>query len=273
MVTKSTITRLMALNNESSRHIVVIGDALIDEWIHGVMLPSQDNCNKFVEHYRIVSPGGAANVVNCLSYWNVTTKLFAQADRGTKTRYVCDDNIVFRVDNDVFASPTEETEREILSTIYSANAVILSDYAKGFLHREFIANIISLCKANRVPCVVDAKHSPEFYSGAIIKGNNEWAEKYSASGPNTIVTRGAENPIVNNCVVSMYSPLVKCVNHVGAGDCFTAHLALALSHGFSLRDAAVIAHRAGSVYVQHHHNRPPRPNELLNMSIDLVYDI
>ena len=55
---------------------------------------------------------------------------------------------------------------------------------------------------------------------------------------------------------------VKCVNHVGAGDCFSAHLVLALAYGFTLEDAAVIAHSAGRVYVQHQHSRPPLPQEV-----------
>ena len=57
-------------------------------------------------------------------------------------------------------------------------------------------------------------------------------------------------------------PKVNCINHVGAGDCFGAHLVLALMYGFSLEDAATIAHSAGRVYVQHLHNRPPLPEEI-----------
>lgn len=60
----------------------------------------------------------------------------------------------------------------------------------------------------------------------------------------------------------MQNEKVNCVSHVGAGDCFAAHLVLALAHGFSLEDAAAIAHSAGRVYVQHEHNRPPMPEEI-----------
>jgi sugar/nucleoside kinase (ribokinase family) len=52
------------------------------------------------------------------------------------------------------------------------------------------------------------------------------------------------------------------VNHVGAGDCFAAHLTLALAYGFSLKEAAGLAHSAGRVYVQSFHNHPPFPTDI-----------
>jgi len=55
---------------------------------------------------------------------------------------------------------------------------------------------------------------------------------------------------------------VECKSHVGAGDCFAAHLTLALAHGIPLEQAAAIAHSAGRVYVQHLHGRPPYPIEI-----------
>lgn len=41
---------------------------------------------------------------------------------------------------------------------------------------------------------------------------------------------------------------------IGAGDCFTAFLALAYSHGFSLEDCSKIAFNAGISYVKNKHN-------------------
>ena len=41
---------------------------------------------------------------------------------------------------------------------------------------------------------------------------------------------------------------------IGAGDCFTAFLALSYSHGFSLEDCAKIAFNAGISYVKNKHN-------------------
>ena len=56
---------------------------------------------------------------------------------------------------------------------------------------------------------------------------------------------------------------VEVKNHVGAGDCFAAHLILGLAYGLSLEDAATVAHSAGRVYVQFPHNRPPLPSEIV----------
>ena len=83
---------------------------------------------------------------------------------------------------------------------------------------------------------------------------------------NTLVrTFGADTPDIYDGRFSPEIPPlapVECVNHVGAGDCFAAHLALAMAHSLSLVDAVAIAHSAGRVYVQHPHNRPPTPDEI-----------
>jgi D-beta-D-heptose 7-phosphate kinase/D-beta-D-heptose 1-phosphate adenosyltransferase len=50
---------------------------------------------------------------------------------------------------------------------------------------------------------------------------------------------------------------------VGAGDCFTAFLAMCMSHQMDLLDAIKVAFEAGRVYVQRKHNKPVTPKELL----------
>lgn len=243
--------------SESTR-IVVVGDGLTDVWMYGYLSECQDGCDKFVEQRRTVTPGGAANAANCLRHWFCSVELFTQELRGTKFRYVTDGTIVFR--HDVEVDCDCECERQAaLVAVSTASAVLLSDYDKGFLTPEFVRELIATAKC---PVVVDAKQRPAVYSGAVLKCNETYAALYPEvrSKPDTVVTRGDQFPEG----FSPYSyPAVKCVNHVGAGDCFAAHLALALAHDFSLTDAVTVAHCAGRVYVQHPHNRPPQIQETI----------
>lgn len=107
--------------------------------------------------------------------------------------------------------------------------------------------------------MADVKRGPEVYGGCLTKGNTEW---YLKHGIASVVTRGAEPPLVSGSPISLNLAPVSCVNHVGAGDCFAAHLVLGLTHGLSLTDAASVAHSAGRVYVKFRHNRPPFPKEI-----------
>ena len=52
---------------------------------------------------------------------------------------------------------------------------------------------------------------------------------------------------------------------IGAGDCYTAFLAMAMGRGLSIRDSAEIAWHAGNIYVQNLHNKPLNKIDLLNL--------
>lgn len=51
---------------------------------------------------------------------------------------------------------------------------------------------------------------------------------------------------------------------IGAGDCFTAFLAMALARGMGIRAAAEVAWRIGVLYVKNRHNKPLSRLDLLN---------
>ena len=265
------VGRLLDGISKSRKRIVVIGDAMVDRWVHGHVAQCQDGCPKFVQESVVETSGGAANAEQCLSHWEVNTSLYAQSVRPTKCRYIDDGKMVFRSDDDAIllvagTCSACKWAREIgLEMAERAGAVLLSDYDKGMLTSNYVASVAGLCRDRGIPCVADCKRAPRVYAGCILKGNLEWARKYMDGVfdrvANIVITRGDGNPLVEGETVGN-TLWVNCVNHVGAGDCFAAHLALALAYGFSLRDAAVVAHSAGRVYVQHPHNRAPYPSEV-----------
>jgi len=272
----AVVQRLLDKIDEKRKRIVVIGDTLTDVWVHGHLKECQDGCRKFVEMWRQYTPGGAANAARCLTNWGVDVSLYGRtkSDRATKTRFVTSDGaIVFRWDDEATkldCSSYQWARDCALEMVSFAGAVLLSDYDKGFMEPTFIREVVSLCSRLDIPCVADAKRQPATYAGSILKCNASYQNRYNealAKKGCLVITYGCMSPIVWNddepCGLGYDLHPVQCVNHVGAGDCFAAHLVLALAYGFSLRDSAALAHSAGRVYVQHSHGRPPTLVEII----------
>lgn len=240
----------------SRRLILVVGDIMVDRWVYGHLDDSQDGCHKFVQSRIRDYPGGAGNAARCLTNWAVHTELVGQfeKDRCVKTRFVdvLGDSkyICFRHDHDVHAGDGDEyapTRKVVLEWVDGASGVLLCDYDKGFLSPDLINRVAEACRRRRIPCVADVKRGPDTYAGCITKANEAW---YLRHGIASVVTRGGDSPAVSGTSVKSHLPPVKCVNHVGAGDCFAAHMTLALAYDFTMEESAAIAHSAGRVYVQ-----------------------
>jgi len=253
------------------KRVAILGDAMTDKWIYVCVEDCQDHCKKLVTEKVICTPGGAANAENCLSQWNVkyTTHTYPTPYWPTKTRFLdADGKILYRWDDERTRWKVDRKWHDAaLEMVNCADAVLLSDYDKGFLTPEFIAEVVSLCAKRGTPCIADCKRAPEVYAGCVLKGNEDWCFKHIANGvlsAQIVMTRGPRKPVLDagDTITKEWSDVV-LVNHVGAGDCFAAHLALALAYGFRLKDAAAIAHSAGRVYVQFPHNRPPLPSEIV----------
>lgn len=199
-----------------------------------------------------------------------------------KCRLVEGDRILFRYDHEVTAEPYGYTRehmghsRELaISAVRSMrpDAVLLSGYAKGFLDYWLLREVIHICRDElKIPLVADTKFNPTAANSAVLKCNAEYAQKHgvlSHVGPSVITQGpgfpaiiGAERPGAECPAAGAPGRPVHCVNPVGAGDCFAAHLALALAHGVAISEAVQFAHAAGRVYVQHPRGRPPYPHEV-----------
>lgn len=260
---------LVARMSEHVKIIYIIGDCMVDHWIHGKVQECQDGCMKLVEERNLSSDGGAANARISLAEWrNVDARLHGQTYEHwpEKCRFIDQDGMVrFRWDKE-YLPPDEvySMERSRALMLKGADAVLLSDYDKGFLSPEFIRRVVEACKKRKIPCVADCKREPDLYEGCILKCNLDWFERRRGMyHGHPVVTRGPFPPVVMGKMDPDYAlPSVKCVNHIGAGDCFAAHLTLALACGLTLQEAATVAHSAGRVYVQYPHSRPPLPQEI-----------
>ena len=292
------IDRLIELDAEAPKRICVVGDTLVDHYAEGELLGCQDGCPLFRESSRVTTPGGAAGAARQLARWASESYLvghwparrFYQNPEGwddfnaelcfdswaapAKTRLLHGGKVVWRHDSGERRSETgklAEERRLALSAVREMrfDAVLISDYDKGFLDEDTIREIIRWCRKSGVLVVADGKKTPAAYEGALLKCNEEYAKRHFNEMPcgdrfNVVETRGGDQVQLwgeDLATVGRTNP-VPVVNHVGAGDCFAAHLALALAHGLPLEEAAAVAHAAGRVYVQHRQGRPPHPLEI-----------
>lgn len=277
----SVIDRLIEADTRSPRRILVIGDSMDDVYILGRLEDKcQEGCVKFVEEGRVVVPGGAANAARSLSEWRTNVIDLDTPITSIKNRYMVKDRCVFRHDFEYSPSNIKHIHKEALWAAIQEetriHAVLLSDYNKGTLTPQFISDVENLCKARNIPCVADAKQPPEVYTGCILKCNRDYQSRHmdklkdmmygSWVKHRIVITDGDINPVFwdggSATRLGYALPPVPCVNHVGAGDCFAAHLTLSLAYGLSLREAVSVAHSAGRVYVQQPHNKPPTPQAI-----------
>lgn len=277
------IDKMIAADKECPKRILVIGDCMFDMYVQGRLEPTcQEGCPKFVQESMVTVPGGAANAARSLEHWFARKECLPGKSPSIphKVRFMVGDKCVWRYDDDRCELDLNMVREWTLQTLESwkPEGVLLSDYDKGLLTPEFMRKVIDWCNSNGVSCVADAKRKPDLYRGAVLKVNSEYSFRHNGSMKfdNLVVTNGDRNPILWNeqgVAWGIGSGLhkVPCINHVGAGDCFAAHLTLALACGFSLKEAAAIAHSAGRVYVQKRHNTPPHPDEIkADMELSVV---
>lgn len=192
----------------------------------------------------------------------------------TKNRYMVGNRQVWRTDEEQILSD-ELLPEGIQEAARGADILIVSDYSKGVVTSRTYEAVLDAAAENHIPLIVDPKKSnPEFYRGASVITPNlkelreltdhqvdtdqdvVIAARYLLKGMKTtvavvvkrsgqgasVVTQDEEEHIRPSCE----NP----TNVTGAGDIFIAVLALGLSLGLSMGDAARLAETAAGLAVR-----------------------
>lgn len=242
--------------------IGLIGDYILDIYVYG-------DCNRIspespipvfeqvrTEHF----PGGSGNVERNLKALGAEVQHYhtSISDFSVKKRYVVNNQIVFRADDDVrlLAGYTD------CSFHKDVEYVILSDYNKGFIADP--SKIIKKLKRSGKKVVVDLKKPIRKYAGAdIVKMNEKEFIQYTGSTNSyqtvrldnlidtLIVTKGPKGCIVIN---SKGEFTIGTEDHpvsdvTGAGDVFIAALTYYLACGKDVITAAEYATKLASISV------------------------
>lgn len=213
--------------------ILVIGDSCKDVYIYG---DAPRQCPDapvpvFVPTKNIISKGMSGNVYSNLVSLGVTCDLITNDDEVTKTRYVEEktNHMIIRVDSGEEDIKRIENVEKIEYNNY--DAIIISDYNKGFLTKEDILEIslkhdktfldtkkilgdwakhITYIKVNEV----EYERSSKFID------NKEWFHE------KLIITKGSSGCVYKDKTYSVKKVEIKDLS--GAGDTFLSAFAMKL---------------------------------------------
>mgnify|MGYP003137010591 FL=1 len=245
-------------------NILVIGDSCDDVFVYGVIeRMSPEAPVPVLQPTNKTSNGGMSkNVYNNLKALGVQTTLITNKEKIIKTRYVDEgyNQMVLRVDtNDKCRQIDEALRMNICNNSYSGteyDAIIISDYCKGFLEESDIQHI---CKYNKNVFVDTKKKLGEWIKDAdFIKINElEYKKNYELLSDNLIklkekliMTRGKYGCIFDGKTFEVEEVLVRDVS--GAGDTFMAALVVEYIRTDDIIKSIQFAQRCATIAVQKH---------------------
>lgn len=298
------------LDNICNLNMKVLGDVMLDMYdfcYTEKSRPSPEKKDKrvYTSHKTITALGGAGNVATNLQSLGVNTTLISIAGKDghfftlqeladksgirhcivqdksrpttTKFRLYIDDEYLLRRDDEESFDICEEISATVISELMqelkNTDAVVISDYNKGFFTEKNSRQIIEMCNKENIPVIVDFKPANcgyfdnatiiapnEVEAKALFKGFNEKqnleddvASLYKKLNcKNMAVTLGA-NGICSydgekfSCIPAFK---VNAVDAVGCGDTVRAALAIGFSLGMTLEECTLLANAAAAVVVQ-----------------------
>lgn len=292
-----------------NQKLLVFGDMMVDKYIMGTVDRISPEAPVPVLFQRKVERklGGAGNVIiNAISlgagvravgcvgndnegkYFKESLHdlgvddryIFSEGSTIVKTRVSASNQQFLRIDEEVVVPPVTEIVRTVKQKIEDIldgiTAVVISDYAKGFISEELCQVIIQEAKLRNIPVLVDPKGK---YAGkyrgatAITPNTKEFLELTGMSGEPSeeeiaiagkrfceendfeylIFTRsekGISTITRETGEKRDYPTIAKEVMDVtGAGDTVITTLALAMSSGFRLSKCVRLANTAASIVI------------------------
>jgi len=206
------------------------------------------------------------NVDCCVFPWNAKIPV--------KKRFYQDDFPLVRWDCET--ANYNLNEKDYDETIKSlvipeSDIIVFSAYGKGIFYTPWYKKYLK----NNITIVDPKKNGEKWENCTIFKPNSVEARNISGKKEikdqlnflinkikckAVIITQSGEG--VCGCVdspdnyfeIKPQNKNIDVRSVIGAGDCFTAFLALSYSHGFSLEDSSKIAFNAGISYVKNKHN-------------------
>lgn len=234
-------------------NILVIGDPMVDVYHFGHVdrLSPEAPVPVFVQDRQESRSGGAANVTENLQMLSVRWQSwFPTAQWTEKHRYMVGNHQLLRVDQDRRYDPAKELFDCTGFNLTGVDAIVLSDYDKGWLSSQLCVNVIHKASVAGIPVVVDPKGTnwTKYQGCTVICPNTMEATHPDLPMFKTILAK--EGPkglrlIVKGEKFKHFPATAKAVFDVtGAGDTVVAVVACALAAKASLEDAAILANLA-----------------------------
>jgi D-beta-D-heptose 7-phosphate kinase/D-beta-D-heptose 1-phosphate adenosyltransferase len=287
---------------------MVIGDIMLDHYLNCAVERISPEAPVPVAKVQGESfiLGGAANVANNLASLGARVELVGRIGKDSqgkiiksllkgkkigskgvfksqiptieKTRIICGNHQLVRVDREIIRESESVSGKKainyILSEISFFDAIIFSDYAKGFISESFAARIIKKAREKKVKVISDPTPYTffKFKDSFLIKPNKKAAEiiageKFTKDYSNLrkigkLLQRKAKSDILitlgkDGAAICEGGKFIKIdasdgrevYDVSGAGDTFIAALTLCLASGLSLQDSAIAGNICSGIVV------------------------
>jgi len=241
--------------------IGLIGDHITDIYIYGKMnrFSPESPLPIFDITREECKAGGASNVNNNLMALGAYVDyFFDNKEYSIKKRYVCDNHIMFRVDED----KTSTADISQIEFPEETKYVILSDYNKGVLSKS--QQLVHSLKEQGKIVIVDPKKSLVNYEGAdiiklneseyhrfsMIEGGYQETRKFYNIGT-LVITKGGEGVTIvsEDGIQNIPGHSTQVSDVTGAGDVFIAAMTYYLAKGKSIYNACELANKLASLSV------------------------
>ena len=223
-----------------------------------------------------------------------TTSIFTDNNKTTtrKTRVIGLNQQLLRIDHENTNYIETHQEGKFINKLKEINdlsAILISDYAKGTITKQLMLHLIQFSKENNISIIIDPKPKhKEWYAGSTLITPNkkeaqeiigmliETEEDFIKAGKkivnkfdsDVIITAGAEGMYIFEKLKEpqhIHTVAKEIYDVSGAGDTVIATLAMALSCGATLNDAAILANHAAGIKVSKIGTAPIFLEELVNV--------
>ena len=226
--------------------VLLLGDSCEDEYIYGRCTRiSPEAPVPILDYAKIKTTSGmAGNVCLNLQVFGIDITFLTNKEQLVKTRFIDEksNQQILRVDN-------EEKIKPLLIPVItdSFDAVVISDYNKGYLTTEKIFEIV---ESSTCPVFIDSKKTilPN-KPNCFIKINDVEYEKLDDYNiENLIVTKGSEGCIYKQTLYP--AEKVNVYDVVGAGDTFLAALVYGYITTNNIDESLMMGNKAAAIAVQ-----------------------
>ena len=262
------MTDLKNIQPHKKFKVLLIGDSCIDEYKIGTVDRLSPEAPvpviKIVEEYKL--PGMSANVYANFKNLGLNCEFVHNTELITKTRYIDkrSNQHLLRVDseNDI-GQWNGATDLDL----GQYDAIVISDYNKGFLSYENIRHLIDSATG---PVFIDTKKRDlaKFKGDHVYIKINETEFNSSLSIPdNLIVTLGSDGAMLKQLDDERIFPTknVEVMDVCGCGDTFLAALVTQYLFTEDIEIAIMFANAAAGITVQHRGNYAPTYDELYGL--------
>jgi rfaE bifunctional protein kinase chain/domain len=298
--------------SQRAPHVLVIGDVMLDHYVHGSVKRISPEAPVPVLEFESEKfvPGGAANVAANLAALGVTVELFGvvgdddlggellnllvgqkigcqcvKSDKRrcttVKQRIVSGQQIV-RVDRESHRHIDKAQENALMERILfrmtRADAIIISDYAKGVVTQSLVDRVIAQAKIKKVPVVMNLKpantvtphgafaiqvNRKEAFELAVTFDDGSWPRLREAAASlmiryepkNVIITLGANGAYLYQAgtePIHVPTDAKEVVDVSGAGDTVIAAFTYSILQSSTVENALRFANKAAGIVVGKH---------------------